>query len=155
MTTDPMDHAPAKDRVPVSGRPTDLAPRGSIPATRCKAHNRAGDPCGRWAIIGGTVCSSHGGNSPQAQQGARHRMLELVAPALTIVERMLQDPDTPPAVLQRLTADILDRTGHKAVDVSVTLTEQTDRRDIGEAMAKVMRERGLMAPIDVDPVDEG
>ena len=156
MTEHPMDHAPA--RTPVSGRPTDLSPRGSIPATRCKAHNRAGEPCGRWAIIGGQVCTSHGGKSPQAQAGAHARIRELVAPALTIVERMLQDPDTPPAVLQRLTADILDRSGHKAVDVSVQVVEEAGRRDLGAAMAKVMAERGIEVPegyLDVEVVEEG
>lgn len=153
MPTDPMDHAPA--RTPVSGRPTDLSPRGSIPATRCKAHNRLGEPCGRWAIIGGQVCSSHGGNSPQAQRGAQARIRELVAPALTVSERLLTDPDTPPAVLQRLVADILDRSGHKAVDVSVSVVEDAGRRDLGAAMAKVLADRGIDVPevIDVEPVE--
>ena len=162
MTEHPMDHAdmtPApgpRERVPVSGRRLDdMTPRGAVPAVRCRATNRQGHPCGRWAIIGGDVCTSHGGASPQHQATAAARIRELTAPALTVVERMLTDPETPPAVLQRLVADILDRSGHKAADVVVNLNEQVERRDLGDAMAKVMRERGLMPTIDVEPVDEG
>jgi hypothetical protein len=42
---------------------------------RCKATNRDKEPCGRWAINGGTVCPSHGGNTPQVRRKAAENLL--------------------------------------------------------------------------------
>lgn len=45
-------------------------------ALRCKARKRNGDPCGRYAVVGGTVCPSHGGNAPQVRAKAKQRVAE-------------------------------------------------------------------------------
>ena len=45
---------------------------------RCTAHNRAGQPCGKFAMRGQNVCRNHGGASPQAQAKAAE-MVELAA----------------------------------------------------------------------------
>lgn len=37
---------------------------------------RAGQPCGRWAIRGGTVCRTHGGAAPQVKAAAKARLVE-------------------------------------------------------------------------------
>lgn len=41
---------------------------------RCKAKNRAGEPCGRPPIVGGTVCASHGGSAPAVRKAAERRV---------------------------------------------------------------------------------
>lgn len=41
---------------------------------RCTARKSNGDPCGRWAIAGGTVCPSHGGFAPQVRAAAARRL---------------------------------------------------------------------------------
>ncbi len=45
---------------------------------RCTARRHDGEPCGRFAIVGGTVCTTHGGAAPQVRRKALLRkMVEL------------------------------------------------------------------------------
>lgn len=37
---------------------------------KCNGTNKAGRPCGNWAIKGGTVCPNHGGKAPQVKSKA-------------------------------------------------------------------------------------
>jgi hypothetical protein len=43
---------------------------------KCTATNRAGQPCGKYSMRGGTVCRAHGGAAPQTQAKAQ-AMVEL------------------------------------------------------------------------------
>lgn len=47
---------------------------------KCAGHissgPRKGQPCEKWAIRGGTVCYSHGGNAPRVKSAARQRLAE-------------------------------------------------------------------------------
>lgn len=42
---------------------------------RCTARRHDGQPCGRFAIVGGTVCTTHGGAAPQVRRKALLRKL--------------------------------------------------------------------------------
>ncbi len=46
---------------------------------RCKARNRAGQPCGRAPILGAEVCYTHGGATPQVKAAAARRQAEKLA----------------------------------------------------------------------------
>src|SRR5690625_7033292 len=46
---------------------------------KCSAKNRAGKPCGNWAIKGGTVCRSHGGAAPRVKAAAARRRAQAEA----------------------------------------------------------------------------
>lgn len=40
-------------------------------ARRCKAHRTGGQPCEAYAILGGEVCSAHGGSAPRVRANGR------------------------------------------------------------------------------------
>lgn len=42
-------------------------------AVRCTARRSSGEPCGRWSVVGGFVCPSHGGRAPQVRAAAERR----------------------------------------------------------------------------------
>lgn len=68
---------------------------------QCSAHStRSGEQCRKAAIRGGTVCRTHGGGAPQVREAARRRLLELVDPALAVLEQAMrqQKKDTRLAV---------------------------------------------------------
>lgn len=77
---------------------------------RCTAHKRNGDPCGRWAIMGGTVCPAHGGRSPQVKHAARIRLMNLIEPAITVLATEMEVAENS-ADRQRAANSILDRAG--------------------------------------------
>lgn len=60
-----------------------------VDSRRCGAKKRdgSGQPCGKYAIMGGTVCASHGGASPQARRRAAENLLMIRA------LKLVPDPD--------------------------------------------------------------
>lgn len=53
-----------------------------LPPVKCSARSsRSGQPCKRWAVIGGSVCPAHGGMAPQtrAKASARVALAEALA----------------------------------------------------------------------------
>lgn len=80
---------------------------------RCTAHSaRTGKRCGKAAILGGTVCQTHGGGAPQVKAAASERLLALVDPALAALAKALRHKDIRAAVTAA--RDVLDRAGHVA-----------------------------------------
>lgn len=43
---------------------------------KCAGRRTNGEPCGNYAMNGGTVCSAHGGRAPQAKAKARESVIE-------------------------------------------------------------------------------
>jgi hypothetical protein len=91
---------------------------------RCTAHVSDGSrQCERWAINGGTVCATHGGQAPQVKKTARERLEALIDPAIDalrdVLQRGLDSGETPSAV--RAALGILDRCGfHPSQCVELT-----------------------------------
>jgi len=78
---------------------------------QCSAKSkRSGVRCGRAPILGGAVCSFHGGKSPQAKRSARQRLAELVDPALTALAELVRQRKLPNVRLGAA-RDLLDRAG--------------------------------------------
>lgn len=99
--------------------------RDAIPGKRCGEYghtNRAGEPCGLWAIKGTTACKRHGGHTPvvraKADRVVGEQVLEqlkqMVPKALARIEQIIDDP-TDDKVALAAARDILDRAGHSAV----------------------------------------
>jgi hypothetical protein len=98
---------------------------------KCNAHGQhTKRPCGRWAMKGQTVCSTHGGKSPQAMKNAKRlmeiadmRLRGLTVRAVDKLEELL-DAESEPVMLGAA-KDVLDRGGLKApdrVEVAASIT---------------------------------
>ncbi len=94
MSDDPMDQ---------------LTPSTQV-TRQCKATNRAGQRCGKSAMVGGTTCRAHGGAAPQVRRKAALRLLELVDPAIAVLAREMVNADKS-ADRQRAANSVLDRAG--------------------------------------------
>lgn len=94
-----------------------------LPAVKCTARKRNGEPCRAMAARGANVCRVHGGSAPQVKAAARRR-LDNAADALTA--RLLGfalDNGVPDAIALAAIRDALDRAGMSAktaVDIEVT-----------------------------------
>lgn len=60
---------------------------------RCRAKNRKGARCSRWALAGAFVCKLHGAASPKARKAAAVRLLELFHAGADVVESELPQLD--------------------------------------------------------------
>ena len=79
------------------------------PKIRCRAHKKSGDQCRRWAIAGGAVCPVHGGSAGQVRRKAAARIEASLDRAALAIVRLMEDPDTPPAIKLAAARDLLDR----------------------------------------------
>ncbi len=145
-------------------------------ARRCTGTNRSGEQCRRAPIVGGFVCTQHGGGTPAVQRSARERLLALVEPALDVLLRATRqappcpvcgrsDADRDPVAV-RAAGMILDRAGyHPTLNVhasnpapsfaGLTLAQLADRAEIlaraARAQANAEAQR-MLPPASVDAV---
>lgn len=76
---------------------------------QCRAKISKGTrQCKKMAIDGGFVCFKHGGKAPQVMAAAKRRLLEMVNPALTRLEKVITNGEDGPAV--RASLGVIDRT---------------------------------------------
>src|SRR3990167_11007781 len=85
----------------------------------CGKRTRAGKPCQKSPIKGGTVCRLHGGSAPQVKRAAKLRLLELVDPAIATLARIMATSENE-ALRLKAADSILDRGGRpKGAQVTV------------------------------------
>lgn len=82
-------------------------PRCGTTHTRCRAHNRAGNPCQKHPSPGAAVCRLHGGASPQAKKAAARRIAETKAAEQLDRLGLRREGLTPTALL----AEVVERAG--------------------------------------------
>lgn len=155
----PMDRAQepsdALVKGPRSGRAVGMVPRGAVDSRRCRATNSKGEPCKKWAIVGGTVCDTHGGSSPQVRAAAMTRIQQFAPRALVLLEEIAADPGQPASARVRALVDLLDRGGYKVPEEHVLIAASAPRADLDEAIATALAQRGLLGgqAADEDPSD--
>lgn len=113
MSPDPMD-LPDPEDDPFGLTEQVLA---RIPRPKCRATNRAGNQCGRYAVPGGMVCNMHGGKAPQVRDKARLRLISMIEPALSVLSDVMADKDAANADRIRAANSVLDRAGYARVAV--------------------------------------
>lgn len=126
------------------------------PNRRCTATNRNGERCGRAPIVGGHVCTLHGGNAPHVRKAARERLLLLVDPAVAALCKVLTSSDVceacgrpaDMALVIRAAQLVLDRCGYPAgvtlhVDNGPDLSGLSDEELAQRLEAKARELRGL------------
>jgi hypothetical protein len=126
------------DRDPLDDSGTGIEPVSTIThetgidrrdPRRCTATNRAGQPCGKYSMRGGTVCRAHGGAAPQTKakaaamvELAELRLRNLAPKALDVLERLLTAESE--AVSLAAARDVTDRAVGKPrerVDVAASI----------------------------------
>lgn len=124
---------------------------------RCSAHNRRGGPCGQQPLRFQQVCRSHGGSTKLSRKAAQERMMELVWPAIARLDHLVNDPDTDPAIVVKVVAQILDRahgaglSKHASVDVGFAAETEWER--LGSSAFVILRgeENILDSPTNDEP----
>jgi len=150
--------ADERDLTPVPGGPRSgtrhgLAPKGSVASIKCQARSsRTGEPCKKWAVVGGTVCATHGGAAgTPARRAAEARLVDLRAQAISTLKRALEggtEADPVPWSQQvRAAAIVLDHVEPKQAQRHEHVHEVTA---LGEALdasiAQALQSRGVTVP---------
>lgn len=94
---------------------TPYAIRQRNQRVKCKATiagSKGQTPCGNYAVPGATVCRFHGGASPQVKRKARERLMDMIDPAVTHLQRIIEKDTTSDADRLRAIQMLLDRTGY-------------------------------------------
>lgn len=114
------------------------------PHEHCGAKTRAGTPCQRRPIPGGTRCNLHGGKTPCVQRAAKRRLAEVEA--AKAVAKWGGRTDIAPAEA------LLDLVQRKAAEVAfwdAKVTALSAGELAGLSVAQVQTGRGPQGPVDV------
>ena len=95
------------------------------PNVRCVRRKRNGEQCKRIAMRYATTCFAHDGSAPQIQKAARQRFLELVDPAIAVLDDCMADPTASWADRVRAAALVLASNGYGPTS-KVEVTRKTD-----------------------------
>lgn len=112
---------------------------------RCTAKSKqSGEQCRRFAVVGGTVCATHGGSAPQVRAAAQQRQLEAAAAAE--VKKLWVGLDQAPAVADPvLSLGRLAGALEQAVDVvGARVNSLGDHLAAGQGMAQMRGEIVLL-----------
>jgi hypothetical protein len=99
--------------------------RGVIPQkVRCKATNRHGEQCHKWAMKGSVVCNKHGGAAPQVRRKAQERIAMAQDDAASLLVRFMADKDVPYPERRRCAEFLLTYENRNEVQITLAKWEQ-------------------------------
>src|SRR5438067_789094 len=84
-----------------------------LPAVRCTARKRNGEPCKAMAARGANVCRVHGGSAPQVKAAAQRRLHQAADVLTARLLGFALDQGVPDAIALQAVKDALDRAGLK------------------------------------------
>lgn len=159
IVADARDLTPKPDG-PVNGNPKlgGLIPKGSVASVRCQATNRRGEQCGKWAVVGGTVCATHGAaQGTAARRAAAERLLALRPLAQKTLQRAMVEEDVPWSQKVRAASIVLDYVEPKQPQQHRHEVEVTEvSRALDERIARAMEARfGPIPALDQGGADVG
>ena len=116
---------------------------------RCKATNRWGEQCRKWAMKGSVVCNKHGGAAPQVRAKAQERILMAQDDAASLLVKFMASKDVPYAERRRCAEFLLTYETRNQVQVTIAKWEQNleelvvdyDPGDVVEA--EVVQQRAI------------
>lgn len=120
-----------------------MAGRKNAARQKCSAHSsRTKEPCGRWAIKGGTVCATHGGSSPKVKEAAQLRLARLVDPSIDYLASLIKPKrakDVDPKLRFQAVQDALDRNGLKGkTEVDIVSHQHVNMSELSEEHLKAI-----------------
>ena len=130
-----------------------------LPAVRCTARKRNGEPCKAMAARGANVCRVHGGSAPQVKAAAQRRLQNA---ADVLVERLLGfalDGQAPDAFALQAVRDALDRAGMNpktGVEIEVKPYQAIfEQMESGGSRAEHRRSMGIEDESDPSAITTG
>jgi hypothetical protein len=94
--------------------------KGLLPTReKCVAHNRFGEPCGKYPVAGAVVCASHGGSAPQVRKKAQDRIMMAQDDAASTLVRFMGDDSVPYAERRRCAEFLLTYADRNKVEVTI------------------------------------
>lgn len=130
-----------------------------IAGIQCTSKKRNGEPCQRWAIRGGTVCTVHGGQLPTVKkaaadrvQEARDRLIGLLPQAVEKVQDLLEAESE--QVQLRAAESIMNRAG--VVETRRTETQTTHRleaQELEDAIERLLAKAARSSVVDTTAVE--
>jgi hypothetical protein len=148
--TDPnSDYVPADKTLEKSGIPSR-----PLVAGRCQKVKKDGTRCRQWNVHGLRYCVAHSGVAhlpnvkelhEQTVHNARLALMKTVPAALTAIDDLITDDDTPPAVRLKASTEVLDRVGVRGgVEIDMHV-ETEDPGDVLSVRLEQLRTRAIAA----------
>lgn len=91
---------------------------------RCKATNRWGEQCHKWAMKGSVVCNKHGGAAPQVRRKAQERILMAQDDAASMLIKFMGDKNVPYSERRRCAEFLLTYENRNEVKVMIEPWEE-------------------------------
>lgn len=107
--------------IPIIKKKQNGGPLSVDTSRQCTAHLRdgSGKRCRKPAVLGTTVCASHGGAAPQVKRSAKQKLAELIEPALAGLRIALESNEISSII--KAAQIVLDRTGfHPSQAIELT-----------------------------------